>query len=121
MPTFAREMRDDLNVLVVTGELDIYAQAEFADALHSLDATAPRILLDFCRCSYFDSSALTELVRFRNARHKTQQVLLAVPNPNGQRILQIAGLHNAFEFAACPHRHAIPLDRKARNVISVAS
>lgn len=118
MPTFTREVRDDLNTLVVAGEIDVYTQKEFADALHSLDESAPQVLIDFCRCNYFDSSALTELVRFRNLRGKTQQVILAVPNRNAQRILQITGLYNAFEFVDCPHVETISLDRKPLKAVS---
>ena len=118
MPTFAREAHDDLSILVVAGELDVYTQKEFADALHSLDESAPRVLVDFCRCSYFDSSALTELIRFRNARRNTQRVLLAVPNRNAQRILEITGLHNAFEFVACPHVGTTTLDGRTLRAVS---
>jgi anti-anti-sigma factor len=118
MPTFTRELRDELPILVVAGELDIYAQKQFADALHSLEESFPRVLVDFCRCRYFDSSALTELVRFRNARAEMQQVLLSVPNRNAQRILQISGLNRVFKFADCLHEEDIQLERTPRTVAS---
>lgn len=114
MPTFVREMRDELQILVVGGELDISTQEQFAEALRSIDASLPRVLIDFCRCSYFDSSALTELVRFRNTRAKIQQVLLAVTSPNAKRILEISGLDRAFEFGDCVHQAVVPLDRPRR-------
>jgi len=102
MPTFTRENYDELRVLVVTGEIDVYTKTQFADALNSLDASAPCVLIDFCMSTYFDSSALTELIRFRNARIG-QKVMLAVPHLNGQRILRISGLDRAFTLAKCVH------------------
>lgn len=105
MPTFTRENHGDLRVLVVSGEIDIYTKTQFAEALHSLDASAPCVLIDFCQSPYFDSSALTELIRFRNARIG-QKVMLAVPHLNGQRILRISGLDKAFAQANCVHDDA---------------
>lgn len=105
MPAFTRENHGELRVLVVSGEIDIYNRLQFADALHSLDASAPSVIVDFCKSTYFDSSALTELIRFRNER-VGQKVMLAVPHLNGQRILRITGLDRAFTLAKCVHEDA---------------
>ncbi len=103
MPTFIRELHDDLPVLVIAGELDISTQEEFRDALKGIDEDAPKITLDFCKCGYFDSSTLTELIRFRNQRQDRQQIVLSVPNPSGKHILQITGLDQVFTITDCSH------------------
>ncbi len=107
VPTFTRDIRQGLPILVVSGELDVYTRTQFADALQSLDASAERVLIDFCGCRYFDSSALTELIAFRRARSDTQDVMLAVPNPSLRRILEITRLDGAFHMANCIHETRI--------------
>lgn len=103
MPQFITEIHADLRVLVVDGELDIASQESFRAALHALDTDARGVLIDFCRCAYFDSSALAELFYFRRMRAPKQHVSLAMPNAFGRRILTITHADSVFPIVDCVH------------------
>ncbi len=103
MPQFINETHSGVPVLVVDGELDISTQSPFHQALHALDTTAPHVLIDFCKCGYFDSSALYELCNFRRLRIPRQRVLIAMPSEFGRRILRITSVDAVFPIIDCVH------------------
>jgi anti-anti-sigma factor len=102
-PQFITETHDGLRVLVVAGEIDISVQSRFRDALHAIDKQSPRVLIDFCKCSYFDTSAIAELWGFRKARTPYQHVSIAMPDDFGRRILRIARVDAMFPIVDCLH------------------
>lgn len=109
MPTFSPEIHeDDTYVLMVTGELDISNREELRDALQSVDAGAPRVLIDLCQCSYFDTTMLSELVRFHKARHPAQKLMLSAPQGLGRWILSITAIDQILPVVDCIHGRAVP-------------
>jgi anti-anti-sigma factor len=108
MVHFSREIQDgDLHVLMISGELDISNREELRSALHGVDGRAPRVLIDFCNCRYFDTTALTELVRFYKARHPAQQLMLAMPEGLSRRILRVTAIDRLLPVVDCMHALAV--------------
>jgi anti-anti-sigma factor len=108
MVHFSREIHDgDLHVLMVSGELDISNREELRDALRDVDDAAPRVLIDLCRCRYFDTTVLTELVRFYRARHHGQQLMLAAPDGLSRWILRITNIDQILPVVDCMHAVAV--------------
>lgn len=103
MLSFTNEFQNDIPALVVDGEIDISSHGSFRQALQALDFHAPQVLVDFCRCGYFDSSALNELVAFFRTRNPAQDVMLAVPHEYARRIFSITNLDRLFAFVDCAH------------------
>jgi anti-anti-sigma factor len=108
MVHFSREIQDgNLHVLTVSGELDISNRDELRDALHGVDGRASRVLIDFCQCRYFDTTALTEIIRFYKARHGEQQLMLAAPNGLGRWILHVTTIDQLMPIVECGHAVAV--------------
>ena len=105
MPIFTQELHADLPVLVISGELDLSTQSGLHDALASIDSTAPAVMIDLCKCKYFDSSAIAEMIRFYKARSGRQQIMLSAPSETAQRILRITGLDRLIPMVECTHTH----------------
>ena len=108
MVYFSREIQDsDLHVLMISGELDISNREELRTALQGVDGEARRVLVDLCQCRYFDTTALTELVRFYKARHPAQQLMLAVPEGIARRILRVTAIDQLLPVVECAHAVAV--------------
>lgn len=104
MPTFSTEIRDgDTYVFMVNGELDISNREELHEALQSVDGAAPRVLIDLCQCRYFDTTLLSELVRFYKARHQTQKLTLAASHGAGRWILSFTAIDKLLPVVECTH------------------
>jgi|GEM_PF-6864305 len=114
MTKFTREIQGGAPTLVIAGDLDLSNQTEFHEALHSLNVTCPSVRLDFCRCEYFDSSAITEMVKFNRERAKYQKIMLLSLSAGALRILKIVGLDQLFPIGDCTHlgpsRHGMNRD-----------
>lgn len=108
MVYFSREIQDgDLHVLMISGELDISNREELRTALHGVDGAAPRVLIDLCQCRYFDTTALTELIRFYKARHVAQHLMLAVPEGLARHILHVTTIDQLLPIVDCAHAVAV--------------
>lgn len=88
-------------VIALTGELDIARKEELRAAL-TIEA-ADGILLDMSDVHYADSTALTELLRFRlRARELELPVAVVIGSPQLDRIVRYAGLYEVFDvFSNC--------------------
>lgn len=104
MAYFSREVQDcGTQVLMISGELDISNREELRDALHDIDAAAARVLIDLCECRYFDTTLLTELVRFYKARHEAQDVMLAASEGISRWILKVTAIDKILPIVDCAH------------------
>jgi len=85
-----------LAVVKMDGELDIGRRAEIRAAL-AVDGHPSGVLVDFAAVSYADSSAISELLRFRNdLNRRGLPVALLIQSPQFKRLLEYAGVHEAF-------------------------
>jgi anti-sigma B factor antagonist len=83
-------------VVELAGELDIARKEELRTAL-SLDG-GDGILLDLSDVDYADSTALTELLRFRlHATERDLPVAVVITTPQLDRIVRYAGLYEVFD------------------------
>lgn len=83
-------------VIALEGELDIGRREELARAL-TVTTAGPAILVDFSRVRYADSTALTQLLKFRaNAERLGRPIAIVVGDPQFERVVQYAGLTDVF-------------------------
>jgi anti-anti-sigma factor len=89
--------QSSLEVVRMTGELDISRRAELVEALARASA-GRAVLIDLSDVPYADSTVIAELLRFRNdAAENGRRIALLIGNQQFARILQYAGLAAAFE------------------------
>jgi anti-anti-sigma factor len=83
-------------VIALAGELEIGRREELREALH-LAGTEPGILLECSEVTYADSTALAELLRFRNEADALGIPLaIVIASRQFARLIQYAGLADAF-------------------------
>ena len=89
---------DSVRVVRFAGELEIGRKSEIRNGL-AASSDARAVLLDLSEVSYADSVALTELLRFcADAQRDCRPVALVVQTPQFTRLVQYAGLANAFRI-----------------------
>jgi anti-anti-sigma factor len=85
-----------LEVVRLTGELDISRRAELSEALARASA-GRAVLIDLSDVPYADSTVIAELLRFRSeAEGDGRRIALLIGSPQLVRILQYAGVSGAF-------------------------
>jgi len=85
-----------LTVVKMDGELDIGRRAEIRHAL-AVEGNPSGVLVDFGDVTYADSSAISELLRFRNdLNRRGLPVALLIKSPQFKRLLEYAGVNEAF-------------------------
>jgi len=90
--------RPAVEIVTFTGELDIARKEELRAALTRAQS-ASAALLDLAEVTYADSTALTELLRFRmQAQEHAIPGAMVVATPQLDRIIQCAGLGEAFDI-----------------------
>jgi anti-anti-sigma factor len=88
--------QSSLCVVKLVGELDIGQRDEVAAALRLDDGDGP-VLVDLGEVTYADSTVIGELLRFRNdAEARGRRIALLIGSPQFARLLQYAGLPEAF-------------------------
>jgi anti-sigma B factor antagonist len=88
-------------VVALDGELDVSDAASIADALTSVAARDPQIIVDLAALEFIDCCALGALRRVRaQARQAGGDLLLAAPRPPVRRILALTGLIDVFSVHA---------------------
>jgi anti-anti-sigma factor len=91
---------DPIAVIALDGELEIGRKEEIRNALNVPEG-AQAVLVDLSDVTYADSIALTELLRFCvNAQQAQVPVALMIRTPQFSRLVQYAGLADAFEIFA---------------------
>jgi anti-sigma B factor antagonist len=87
----------EFEVVTLAGELDIARKEELHRAL-LVEPAMRGVLLDLSEVTYADSTALTELLRFRmSAEQDRIPVAIVVISPQLDRIIRYAGLHEVFD------------------------
>lgn len=83
-------------VIRLGGELEVGRKDEVRDAL-TLGPSEGAVLLDFAEVTYADSTALAEILRFRNAAaERNIPVALVVASRQFARLIEYAGLADAL-------------------------
>ena len=90
---------DELVVLALAGEFDVYTVAEFRTELERLGQVDRSVIVDLSGVTLLDSSGIGALVTLLNqARHDGGQVGVICPHATLRRVFEIAGLRTAFVF-----------------------
>ena len=90
--------RDDVPILDVTGEIDIYTTPQFKEAVSAaIDENKPAIVINMANVTYMDSSGFgTLLSATKRLRPLDGALYLANCNDSIQRMLQITRLNTIF-------------------------
>jgi anti-sigma B factor antagonist len=92
--------RDDAVVVVVEGELDLCAAAQFKESLARAETSrAPSILLDLDRVSFMDSAGVHVLLQFSASEGNHGRLALTPGSPQVQRLLDVTGMRRYLSFA----------------------
>jgi anti-sigma B factor antagonist len=95
------EQRPDHLRVLISGELDLYREAEVRSYLDALlvDRMPQRLVLDVCGLQFLDSSGLRALLACRDrARSAGVPLSLAVTPGPVTRLLDVAGVRNWFDY-----------------------
>ena len=92
-PVIAVEARDGATVVRLGGELDLYNAPVLREALIAAAQAGPtRLVIDLSEVEFIDSTALGALVEARGKLAPRSPLLLAAPQPEARRALQVSGL-----------------------------
>lgn len=92
-PVIAVEESGAARVVRLGGELDLYNAPAVREALRRTIAESPeRVVLDLSEVDFIDSTALGALIEARAALPGGNGLLLAAPNRETRRALQVSGL-----------------------------
>ena len=90
-------------VLVVDGELDVAtAKAFFSELVGLIRNPGSTVYLDLTGVTFFDSHAVSALIRARKIAEVRAVNLVVAPSPMVTRILRRAGLSDQFHWGAGP-------------------
>lgn len=92
-PVIAVEQDGAAYVVRLGGELDLYNAEQVRTALLEIAGRAPqRLVLDLTEVEFIDSTALGALIEARASLPNRRGLLLASPNIETRRALQVSGL-----------------------------
>ena len=95
--------RDGVTVVVVEGEVDLFAAPEFERALTQVGASnAPSIVVDLDRVSFMDSAGVHVLLQFSLAQRGGHRLALTHGSPQVRRLLEVTGVRRYLPFVASP-------------------
>ena len=92
-----QERVDDVPVLALTGELDIYTVEAFRRAAEPVREDAA-VIVDMGKVELVDSSGLGALVALRQTAGGKRTVVLVCPGPAIPRLLELTRLDEHFVF-----------------------
>lgn len=97
----ATDVREDIVLVTLSGELDIYTVNGFRRALDEIDvADGSALVVDLSDVTLLDSSGLGALVSLLNrAREANGRLGLICPHRRLRRLFEITGLRRSFTFA----------------------
>jgi len=88
---------DNVTIIDLEGEIDIYTATDFKKALlSSIDGGAHRVIVDFTKVSFMDSTGLSVLVSGERELRPRGGSLCVVCGDRIRRLLTITGLEPAF-------------------------
>jgi anti-anti-sigma factor len=92
-PVIAAEQHGEAWVVRLGGELDLYNAETIREALLEVAGRSPeRLVLDLREVEFIDSTALGALIETRASMPNRRGLLLAQPNIETRRALQVSGL-----------------------------
>jgi len=93
---------DDLGIVAVGGEVDIFTAPRFKECLvELLDSGVRRVVVDLSEVTFIDSTALGVLIGgVRRAHAAGGAMTLVVVNRPVERVLSITGLDRVFSMYA---------------------
>jgi anti-sigma B factor antagonist len=94
------DVEHGVQVLTVSGEIDLMVAAEFADAVNeAVKSTDVHLVIDLARVRYMDSSAFRVLIPAQNAMAAgTKHLGLVVESEHLNRLFAILGLDQFFQI-----------------------
>lgn len=95
------EQRPDHCRVLVSGELDLYREAQLRSCVDAVltDGTPERLVLDVCGLQFLDSSGLRAFLTCRDrARSAGVPLVLAVTAGPVTRLLDVAGVRDWFDY-----------------------
>jgi anti-sigma B factor antagonist len=91
------DARDGAVVVHLCGELDLYNADEIRTALAAVvDGGPERVVVDFGRVEFIDSTALGVLIEARKRLGDQHALVIAAPGLEPRRTLEIAGMAKLF-------------------------
>jgi len=98
----SERLDDDLGVIVLSGEVDIYTAPQFKECLlELLDAGVKRLVVDLSQITFIDSTALGVLIGgVRRVHSSGGAMTIVVTTRPVERVLSITGLDRVFSMHA---------------------
>ncbi len=97
--TVTSTTEDELVVLRLEGELDIYTVNGFRQESDKIDPGAAQVVVDLTDVTLLDSSGLGALVSLLNRARAAEGLLgIICPQRHLRRVFEITGLRRAFVF-----------------------
>jgi anti-sigma B factor antagonist len=97
--TVTADEQDDLVLVTLGGELDIYTVPTFRQDVERFDPAETQLVVDLSDVTLIDSSGLGALVSMLNrARGASRSLGLVCPHRHLRRVFEITGLRRAFVF-----------------------
>lgn len=97
--TVTTEDREDLVVVNLGGELDIYTVPNFRQDIERYDPAERQMVVDLSEVTLLDSSGLGALVSLLNrARAGVGGLGIVCPHRHLRRVFEVTGLKRAFVF-----------------------
>jgi anti-sigma B factor antagonist len=95
----ACEEHEDLVLIALGGELDIYTVPDFLERVRRYDPAEVQLVIDLAQVSLLDSAGIGGLVSLRNEAHRAgAQLGLVCPEHQLARLFWATGLRPAFAF-----------------------
>lgn len=98
----SERLDDDLGVIVLSGEVDIYTAPQFKECLlELLDSGVRRLVVDLSQITFIDSTALGVLIGgVRRVHSSGGAMTIVVTTRPVERVLSITGLDRVFSMHA---------------------
>ncbi len=104
---------DDIFVVALAGEHDLYTAPQVQQALRSAIAAGARTsVVDLTETTFLDSTMLHVLLSARSELRDGRRLLLVTDNPTIKRVFEITGTDRLFDFY--PSRRAAEQEARSR-------
>jgi anti-sigma B factor antagonist len=95
--------RDGVVVVVVQGEVDLYAASKFEASLTRARASRPQsIVVDVDRVDFMDSAGVHVLLQFWSSQRNGTRLALTPGSPQVRRLLEVTGARRYLPLAPSP-------------------
>lgn len=92
------ERRDGIEILMVTGEVDLSTAPRLGQAIEQARSTGAPLVLDLTEVGFLDSAGARELARAEMAAARAGAEFLLVPSEYVARVFEISGLEPVFRI-----------------------